>query len=177
MAPGARRKSGLRERVLKRAAPAFACLRRFFGDERASVTVDFVISIPILLAVLVLTTEYGRMLQMRSTLENAVADAARYLSRVPLDASGAAFPAPVVEMAEGLIVSRVNTPYLAIAAPVVGDAGGVTTVRLSAAAGVPTPALGILAIFGSKTNADGLPIEDIEGLVITASETVRHFGR
>ena len=57
------------------------------------------------------------------------------------------------------------------------DAAGVTTVRLSAAAGVPTPALGILAIFGSKTNADGLPIEDIEGLVITASETVRHFGR
>ncbi len=177
MAPCARRAGEVSESVRRRASAFRALLRRFAEDDRASVSVDFIISIPILLAVLVLTTEYGRMLQMRSSLENAVADAARYLSRVPLAPSGDAFPAQIVETAEGLITARVNTPFLAISAPVVEDSGGVTTVRLSAAAGVPTPALRVLAIFGPKANADGLPIEDIEGLIVTASETVRHFGR
>jgi len=160
-----------------RAGRAGAALRRFLADERASVSVDFVISIPILLAVLVLTSEYGRVLQMRSALNNAVADAARYLSRAPLDESGAGFPAAVVSRAEALITRRIGTPHLAISSPVVSESGGFVTVRLSAAAGVTSPALGILALAGSPQTANGLPLGEIEGLVITASETVRHFGR
>lgn len=156
---------------------AGAALRRFAADERASVSVDFVISIPILLAVLVLTSEYGRVLQMRSTLNNAVADAARYLSRAPLNEAGDAFPEIVVSRAEALITGRIATPYLAIAAPIVNDADGFRTVRLSAAAGITSPALGILALAGGPQTANGLPLNEVEGLVISASETVRHFGR
>ncbi len=165
------------ERASPRRRSIAAGLRRFLAADAASVSVDFVVSIPILLAVLVLTSEYGRVLQMRASLGNAVADAARYLSRVPLDQTGAAFPPEIVAIAEGLVTSRVNTPHLAVSEPVVGAAGGFTTVSISAAAGVTSPALGILTLFGPKQNADGVNYADIEGLVITASETVRHFGR
>lgn len=157
-------------------------LRRFFVDRSASVTVDFVISIPILLAVLVLTSEYGRVLQMRATLDNAVADAARYLSRAPFDETGAAFPPDVVGIADRLITSRLNTPYVAISAPVIGSAnngaGGFTTVGLSAAAGVASPILGLFTLGGGpRQTADGLALKDVEGLVVTSTDTVRYFGR
>ena len=153
-------------------------LKAFASDRRASVTVDFIVSIPILLGVLVLTSEYGRLLQMRSTLDNAVADATRYLSRVPLDPGGTGFNQNVVDVAEGLITSRVNTPYLAISAPEIGSAGGYTTIRISAAAGVASPALGLLSIGNPELKSGaGLELRDVQGIVVTASETLRHFGR
>ncbi|QIE57226.1 pilus assembly protein [Pikeienuella piscinae] len=169
------RKSSARARIGR-------TLRRFFANRSASVTVDFVISIPILLAVLVLTSEYGRVLQMRATLDNAVADAARYLSRAPLDETGEAFPPSVVSVANQLITSRLNTSYVAISNPVIGaasnEAGGFATVGLSAAAGVASPILGLFSLGGGpRQTADGLALKEIEGLIVTSADTVRYFGR
>lgn len=165
-------------RALNSARALFAPARRFAKDQAASVSVDFVISIPILLAVLVLTTEYGRVLQMRSTLDNAVADAARYLSRVPLDETGSFFPPASVAIAEGLITSRVNSSEIAIAPPEIQEIGGRPAVRIFAAVGVNSPALGILSLIGSERSDDAGPgLSEIEGLVITSVDTVRHFGR
>ncbi len=150
---------------------------RFAGSERASVTVDFIISLPILLAILVLTSEYGRTLQMRMTLEAAVADAARYLSRAPLTPGEDAFPPEAVAIAQSLITSRVPTTHLAISAPALGDLGGRRTVGLSAAAGVESPALGLLALMATPEARADLDLGEVEGLVVTARETVLWFGR
>lgn len=150
----------------------------FGKDTRASVTVDFIVSIPILLAVLVLTSEYGRILQMRSSLENAVSDATRYLARVPLvEPAKTSFPPEAIQIAERLITSRINTRYIAISTPVVSTANGFTTVELGAAAAVVTPALAVLNIGGVDMEINGENVRDIEGVVVTTSDVARHFGQ
>lgn len=160
----------------RRAARA---LRRFGSDSRASVAVDFIISLPILLAVLVLTSEYGRVLQMRNAMDNAVADAARYLSRVELEPDGRAFPPGAVAIARQVIGSRLATDVYAISDPVVVEVNGFPMVGISAAAGVRSPALGLLGFAGpsSRQLESGLNLRNVEGLVVTASERVRYFGR
>ncbi|MEM7543926.1 MAG: TadE family protein [Pseudomonadota bacterium] len=153
-------------------------LRGFLTDSQGSVSVDFIVSIPILLAVLVLTSEYGRVLQARSTLDNAVADATRYLSRVPANEADGSFSPKVVAIAEQLITSRINTRYIAIGSPVLTTNGDFTTVSLAASVGVISPALSVLNVGSPFVQAaDGSALKDVEGLVITSSDTVRHFGR
>jgi Flp pilus assembly protein TadG len=162
--------------------------RRFLSDARASVSVDFVVSIPILLAVLVFTTEYGRVLQMRTVLDNAVADATRYLARAPLNDEEDGFSTSVIAVAEGLITSRVNTDLVAISAPEIEDQTVQTSsadfriVSLSAAVGVSTPALSILALAGptatiTSSTGEVISLSDIEGFVLVSSDTARYFGR
>ncbi|MEM8751628.1 MAG: TadE family protein [Pseudomonadota bacterium] len=153
-------------------------IRAFTAGARASVSIDFVVSIPILLAILVLTSEYGKVLRARSALDNAVADAARYLSRVPIDPDTNAFTPESVAIANALIETRAVAQFLNIGEPIVSDENGFRTVQLNAAAGVLSPALGVLALIGPNYRTpDGDELSDIEGLVITASETVRYFGR
>lgn len=153
--------------------------RRFASDHRASVSVDFIISLPILLAVLVLVSEYGRVLQMRNTLDNAVADAARYLSRVEMNPDMESFPPAVVEIARGLISSRLSTDIFAISDPVVTEANGFTMVGISAAVGIKAPALGLLRLGGpgARDLDNGMAIGEVEGLLVTAENLVRYFGR
>ena len=161
--------------------------RSFLTDRRASVSVDFVVSIPILLGVLVFTTEYGRILQMRTILDNAVADATRYLSRVPLNDAGTGFSDQSIAIANVLITERVNSEFVNIGAPVVVDVTGQTssatyrTVTLSAAVGVATPALSVLALAASDgkviQESGDVSLRDLEGFVLVASDTARHFGR
>lgn len=152
---------------------------RFAGDRRASVSVDFIVSLPILLAVLVLISEYGRVLQMRNAMDNAVADAARYLSRIELEPGGDSFPPGAADIAKGLIRSRLATDVYAISDPVVFDSNGFRMVGISAAAGVRSPALGLLGFAGpsSRQLESGLNLREIEGLIVTAEESVRYFGR
>ena len=165
----------------------------FAKDDAAAVSVDFVVAIPILLAVLVFTSEYGRVLQMRSVLDNAVSDATRYLARAPL--TGNAFPAEIVEVAEQIIRQRVNVQHIAIAPPEItpnvpaSATSSYTTVSLTVSVGIETPAISVisLAAYGdpnptvSGEDADGNPYEiayrDIEGFVLTATDTARHFGQ
>ena len=149
----------------------------FSRDRRGSVTVDFVVSIPILVAVLVITSEYGRVLQMRTTLDNAVSDATRYLTRVtPNDATGT-FTTQSRAFADELIRDRINSDLIDISIPASLDGDGNVTV--TARVGVETRALSILNLVtpNESTLADGTRVREVEGIVIEAAETFPHLGR
>lgn len=161
--------------------------RKFLRDERASVSVDFVVSIPILLAVLVFTAEYGRVLQMRTVLDNAVSDATRYLARAPLNDAGNGYSPEIIAIAQRLITSRVNSNQINVGAPVISDltertsSADYRTVSLSAAVGVVTPALSVLALAAVDPKIeqeDGpIAISDVEGFILVSTDTARYFGR
>lgn len=161
--------------------------RTFLKDQRASVSVDFVVSIPILLAVLVFTTEYGRVLQMRTVLDNAVSDATRYLARAPLNVNGDGYSPEIIAIARQLITSRVNSDQINIGVPLISDLTAQTssadyrTVSISAAIGVETPALSVLALAAVEPQIeqeDGdVAIRDVEGFVLVSTDTARYFGR
>jgi Flp pilus assembly protein TadG len=153
-------------------------IRRLLADKSGTVSIDFVVSIPILLAVLVLTSEYGRVLQARSALENAVADATRYLARVPLVQPGeTTFDPAIVAIAENLIRSRINSEYIVISAPQIDNDGPFRTVALAAAVSVATPALQVLGVGSPNIRIDGKLPKDVDALIVAATDTARHFGR
>ncbi len=166
----------------------------FIKDDRASVSVDFVVAIPILLAVLVFTSEYGRVLQMRSVLDNAVSDATRYLARAPRDDDTGVYPPEVIAVAEQIITQRINVEHIAIGAPVSGEVGtsanpDYKTVSLSVSIGVETPAISVISLiaYGEKEpkisgtdpsgNSYEIAYKDIEGFVLTATDKARYFGQ
>ena len=158
----------------------FGCLKAlkaWLSDRRGTVSVDFIVSIPILLAVLVLTSEYGRVLQARSTLDNAVADATRYLARVQRPVDSVTFDPAIIDIAEGLIRSRMNTRYIVIGTPNIDESGVFSTIELSAAVGVITPALQVLGVGSPSITLDGKPLKDVQGLILTSTDTARYFGR
>lgn len=162
----------------------------FIKDDRASVSVDFVVAIPILLAVLVFTSEYGRVLQMRTVLDNAVSDATRYLARAEWD-DNKAYPPEVIAVAEQIITQRINVQHIAIGAPFPDKIPGTDddTVSLTVSIGVETPAISVISLiaYGEKDptiTVDGgsgpdyeIAYKDIEGFVLTATETARYFGK
>jgi len=163
-------------------------------DEGAAVSVDFVVAIPILLAVLVFTAEYGRVLQVRSVLDNAVSDSVRYLARVPHDGN-CVYDQSVIDVAEQFITSRVPVSAIAIGSPScedkTADSGiaGFETVSLSVSVGVETPALSVIALANYSSNEseitaeapDGgqytIALNELEGFVLTATDSARYFGQ
>lgn len=163
----------------------------FARDDAAAVSVDFVVAIPILLAVLVFTSEYGRVLQMRSVLDNAVSDATRFLARAPH--TNEVFPSDIVAVAEQIIKQRVNVQHIAIGAPSISQvstgSSQYDTVSLTVSIGVETPAISVIALVAygepdpklSGVDENGANYEiayrDIEGFVLTSTDTARHFGR
>ncbi|MEL6679839.1 MAG: TadE family protein [Pseudomonadota bacterium] len=50
---------------------------------QGAVTVEFVVTLPILFAVLAFASQYGRAMQVRNAMDVAVRDAARYIARAP----------------------------------------------------------------------------------------------
>ncbi|MEL6598769.1 MAG: TadE/TadG family type IV pilus assembly protein [Pseudomonadota bacterium] len=56
---------------------------RFIRDAGGAVTVEFVVTLPILFAVLAFASQYGRAMQVRNAMDVAVRDAARYVARAP----------------------------------------------------------------------------------------------
>ena len=150
-------------------------------------SVAFVGSSPILLGGLVSTTEYGRVLQMRTVLANSGSDATRYLARAPLNAEGNGYSPEVIRFAQALITSRINTNDINVGLPVISDLTARTssreyrTVSLSAAVGVVTPALSVLALAAVEPEIQqeggAIPISEVEGFVLVATETARYFGR
>lgn len=61
--------------------------RRFLRKEDGSITVEFVVTFPLILAALAFAFEFGRMFVAHHTLVNNVRSAERYLSRSDLSAS------------------------------------------------------------------------------------------
>lgn len=162
-------------------------LGRFATGVRGSVSVDFVVAIPILLAVLAFTSEYGRLLQLRTTLDNAVGDATRYLARAPTvdpdDNSNTVFSAAVIEQAEALIRRRINVDEIVIGAPSwsTAETGGkiddYRIISLSVGVGLRSPALSVMSIANRDLSIGDLKLNEIEGFILVASESARYFGR
>ncbi len=59
--------------------------RRFAADETGAAAIEFLLASPLLFGVMVFTAEYGQALRVRSALDGAVQDSARFLSRVAAD--------------------------------------------------------------------------------------------
>lgn len=155
-------------------------------DRRGSNTVEFVISIPILLAVLVLSTEYGKVLHRRTVLDGAVADAARYLSRVPFDPDLPEdnFPTEAVQEAHNIIRFRfhpeergdIEIGEYEIESRTLDSGVEIEFVRLSATKVISSPALSVLNIARPETTkVNGRDVSS--GITIDASETYRYYGR
>ena len=160
--------------------------KRFVTAEKGSVSVDFVVAIPILLAVLAFTSEYGRLLQLRTALDNAVGDAVRYLARAPCEEVNdqcVGFSNDVITVAEGLITSRINVDEMIIGQPAIGAVNAGTeindynVVSLQVAVGLRSPALSVMSIANKELEINGTQLNQIEGFVLVAGESARHFGQ
>lgn len=58
-------------------------IRSFLADETGAAGLEFVTSLPLLVGVMVFTSEYGRALQARMILDSATQDVTRFLARAP----------------------------------------------------------------------------------------------
>lgn len=82
-------------------------IRRFAAASRGAVTVEFVVTLPVLIAVLAFASQYGRAMQVRNALDVATRDATRFLSRAPLNQTGQV-PPTFVGNAEQLVLNRID---------------------------------------------------------------------
>ena len=58
-------------------------VRGFIRDEAGSASIEFVVTLPLLIALLAISFEYGRAFAIREALDSAVRDATRFLARAP----------------------------------------------------------------------------------------------
>lgn len=63
--------------------------KRFLADDRGSAGIEFLMTLPLLIAVMLITAEYGNALRAKMVLNTATADAARFLARSPIVEDGA----------------------------------------------------------------------------------------
>ncbi len=82
-------------------------LRRYARDESGSAGAEFVVSVPLLIGVMVIASEYGGALQMRDALDAATGDASRFLARAPLNADGT-IRQHFIDEAQQLIADRLG---------------------------------------------------------------------
>jgi len=129
------------------------------GYQSGTATIEFAVALPLLLAVLMATAEFGRMLSQYDTLNKAVRDGARYLAANALAAGGTTGVitiTPAVTTATKNLVVKGNTTGAGNALLPSFTAGNVTVTNLgngyvSVSAAYPyVPMLGAsLPTFGS----------------------------
>lgn len=61
-----------------------ANFKRFLADEDGAAAIEFLMTLPLLIGVLLFTSEYGNALRAKMVLNTATADAARLLARSPI---------------------------------------------------------------------------------------------
>lgn len=113
--------------------------RKFWTDTTGSSTVEFVIALPILLAILAFAVQYGNALKIRNNLDMASRDAARYLARAPLNAAGTDVDVFFKNTAQQLVASRVANTKSSIASFVSASDASSATVNVTI--DVPFPLL------------------------------------
>ncbi|MEM9011868.1 MAG: TadE/TadG family type IV pilus assembly protein [Pseudomonadota bacterium] len=134
-------------------------VERFKRDKRGAATVEFVIALPVLLAVLVFSTQYGRAMQVRNALDVAVRDAARFLSRAPL--AGDSVPAAFVTEAESLITSRMGEAVESV--NFVEVSGSTAQAEVTVVANVRLPLLRLIRqIAGGEGDLSSIPMHASE---------------
>jgi len=127
-----------------------ACLkvlnaRKFFKDSSGSVTVEFVIAMPILLAVLAFAVQYGNALKVRNSLDFSARDAARYLARAPLNAEQTDVDQIFKDRARLIIANRVETSKSRITT--FSSVTDSTTASIDVTVDVPFPLLKWIGLF------------------------------
>ena len=132
--------------------------------------------LPILLAALVISTEYGNVVRSRAVLSTAVSDATRYLSRMPYDEATNSFPSNSVTIAEEIIRERMGGETVNIVGPTTSTQAGFLTVKMTARSLARAPALAVLNIGRADTTLyNGIDLS--EGVPISAEEIARVFRR
>jgi len=169
------------------------CARRFASDETGAAAVEFLLASPLLFGVMVFTAEYGQALRVRSALDGAVQDSARFLSRVAADDATDGFGNPSIAFyqdqiddARAIIESRTGR------AVVTGDKGEpsfdvqISTVdvdnfrtayhviRVTATVPVEMPLLSVLNI-GLNIGTDGNTQAET-AITMTTAEVARWVG-
>ena len=123
--------------------------RRFAADEKGSSTVEFVIALPILLAMLAFAVQYGNALKVRNNLDLASRDAARYLARVPLQETGGSTTVDQVflDKARSIVADRLGSTTSTITSFVSTTNDTQSTVNVTIE--VPFPLLTWIGLFES----------------------------
>jgi Flp pilus assembly protein TadG len=81
--------------------------RKFRKNRDGSATVEFIIALPILLAVMALCVQYGNALKVRNSIDVVARDAARYIARAPLAPDGS-IPQNFADKAREIITTRLE---------------------------------------------------------------------
>lgn len=121
--------------------------RRFLEDNRGSSTVEFVIALPILLAILAFAVQYGNALKVRNNLDIASRDAARYLARAPLNAGGTDVDTIFKNRAKTIVEDRIDTTKSTLASFAATSDSNAVTVNVTI--NVPFPLLTWIGLFDS----------------------------
>ncbi|RED18713.1 TadE/TadG family type IV pilus assembly protein [Pontivivens insulae] len=104
---------------------AFDRMRSFWRRDRGAITVEFVVTLPILLAVLMFVQQYGEAMRIRNAMDIGVRDAARFLSRAPIDEVSGGIPETFVCRARTIVTDRLAiygaTPFSASVDGVTAD--------------------------------------------------------
>lgn len=130
-----------------------ANFRRFLADEDGAAAIEFLMSLPLLIGVLLFTSEYGNALRAKMVLNTATADAARLLARSPLQEDSGTGKLSVYEdfrtdagnMVAGMIGGPVNistvvyTPSGSFA-----SRSDILMIRVTADASLTMPLLGFI---------------------------------
>jgi Flp pilus assembly protein TadG len=123
--------------------------RRFLSDRAGSVTVEFVIALPILLAILAFSVQYGNALKVRNNLDVASRDAARYLARAPLNAGATDVDVYFKTKARQIVSARVEKTKSTISSfTPVSDA---TSASVAVTIDVPFPLLRWIGLFSGAS--------------------------
>ena len=141
-------------------------LRVFATETRGAVTVEFVIAIPLLLAVLAFAVQYGYAMQVRNALDVAVRDAARYMSRAPIDPVTNAVDPAFLARATALVNNRISDSALVEVNDLVITAD---IVAVKATATVELPLLQVLGWFSGNDTAQTIAMVSCEGWQVSES--------
>lgn len=143
-----------------------ARVRAFGSDTRGAVTVEFVIAVPLLLAVLAFAVQYGYAMQVRNALDVAVRDAARYMSRAPIDPATSSVSATFLTKAEQLVEERISEAATVVVDDlVIAD----NMVGIRATATVELPLLQILGWFAGGDDLSRIDMVSCEGWAVSES--------
>jgi len=123
--------------------------RKFFTDVAGSTTVEFVIALPVLFAMLAFSVQYGNALKVRNNLDIASRDAARYLARAPLNAAKTDIDAVFKTRAEQIVANRVANTNSSISTFTPTSNETIATVAVTI--DVPFPLLKWLGLFTSAS--------------------------
>ncbi len=159
--------------------------RDFAIDRSGTAGLEFVTTVPLLLGVLVFTSEYGEALRSRMALDSAVQDIGRYLARAPVDLVQGqpptiAFYEAVENEAQALLAQRVDRLLSFEVATYTVDTSTFRdpyyVVEIRASSWEPLPLLAVINIFSDSDPADEDGGDVPLGLVMDARHLVRWVG-